>query len=55
MTVKEIAEVLDITEANVKTRLKRGRDQFKNIYVREIQKNAGKTEKNENIPGYNRL
>jgi RNA polymerase sigma-70 factor (ECF subfamily) len=39
MSVKEISYLLSITEANVKTRLNRGRDKFKKLYEREVQRN----------------
>ncbi len=37
LSIKEISSLISISEANVKTRLHRGRIKFRDIYVKEVQ------------------
>lgn len=51
LTVKEIAQLLHVTEANVKTRLLRGREKFKKQFEKRRKVNVGTIEGCKNSIG----
>lgn len=51
LSVKEISNVLSISESNVKARLKRGRDKFKHVYLKEVNGNGRKVKEIKNLIG----
>ncbi|WP_235991876.1 sigma-70 family RNA polymerase sigma factor [Metabacillus schmidteae] len=51
LTIKEISNVLNISESNVKTRLSRGREKFKQVYVKEVDKDGRKVKQVKNFIG----
>lgn len=51
LTIKEISNVLSISEANVKTRLTRGRDKFKQVYIKEVNNDGRKIKQVKNFIG----
>lgn len=51
LSIKEISNVLSITESNVKTRLSRGREKFRQVYLKEVKDNGRKINQVKNIIG----
>ncbi|MFD2216607.1 sigma-70 family RNA polymerase sigma factor [Metabacillus endolithicus] len=51
LSIKEISNVLCISEGNVKTRLSRGREKFKHVYLKEVKTDGRKIKQAKNIIG----
>lgn len=51
LSIKEISNVLSISESNVKTRLVRGRENFKHVYLKEVNSNGRKVKEIKNLIG----
>ncbi|WP_368657066.1 sigma-70 family RNA polymerase sigma factor [Metabacillus halosaccharovorans] len=51
LSIKEISNVLCISEGNVKTRLTRDREKFKYVYLKEVKNDGRKIKQVKNIIG----
>ncbi|AST94247.1 hypothetical protein BC6307_06385 [Sutcliffiella cohnii] len=51
LTIAEISRILSINESNVRTRLSRGREKFKKIYLKEVEEIEGKVRQTKDSIG----
>lgn len=51
LSIKEISNVLTISESNVKTRLRRGREKFKQVYLKEVNDHGRKAKEFKDLIG----